>query len=122
VASPPVVGYLTASLHESPTPSQHSVEGMTSLDVAVGRLLSIDSPIVIPGVTRGQSACSIATSATSFRPWLNTQGIIAATIQAMGFEYLAALKKANLDAIEAKIQEAPMMYKGTERLCGDPTP
>ena len=38
------------SLHESPTPSQHSVEGPTSLEVATGRLSSVDSPIAIPGV------------------------------------------------------------------------
>ena len=35
---------------------------------------------------------------------------------------MAALKKAGLDAVEAKIQEAPMIYKGIEQLCGDPTP
>jgi len=40
----------------------------------------------------------------------------------MRFEYLATLKKADLDAVEAKIQDAPMIYKGIERLCGDPTP
>jgi len=34
----------------------------------------------------------------------------------------ATLKRANLEVVEAKIQEAPMIYKGTERLCGDPNP
>jgi len=33
----------------------------------------------------------------------------------MGFEYLVVLKKADLDAVEAKIQEAPMIYKEIER-------
>jgi len=40
----------------------------------------------------------------------------------MGSKYWAALKKADLDAVEAKIQEAPMIYKGIKRLFGDPTP
>jgi len=40
----------------------------------------------------------------------------------MGFEYLVALKKADLYVVEAKIQEAPLIYKGIERLCDDPTP
>ena len=42
--------YVIASLHESPTLSQHSVEGLVSLEVAVGRLSSVDSPIAIPGL------------------------------------------------------------------------
>jgi len=40
----------------------------------------------------------------------------------MGSEYLVALKKADLDAVEAMIQDAPMIYKGIVRICGDPTP
>jgi len=39
----------------------------------------------------------------------------------MGSEYLATLKKDYLDAVEAEIQEAPMIYKGIERLCRDST-
>jgi len=46
VTSPPVM----VSLHESPTPSQHSIETPTFLEVAVGRLSSVDSPIAIPGL------------------------------------------------------------------------
>ena len=42
-------------------------------------------------------------------------------IQVIGYEYLAALKKADLDTVEAKIQEPPMIYKGIEQLCRDPT-
>jgi len=42
---------VTTSLHESPTPSQHSVKGPTSLEVDAGRLSSIDSPIAIPRVS-----------------------------------------------------------------------
>ena len=38
-----------------------------------------------------------------------------------GSDYLATLKKRDLDVVEAKIQEASIMYKGIERLCGDPT-
>jgi len=68
VTSPPV----TASLHESPTPSQHSIEGPTSLKVVVGRLSSIDSPIAILRVTRGQLGCSIALPTTSFFPGSGT--------------------------------------------------
>jgi len=56
VASLPV----TASLHESPTPSQHSVEGPTSIEVAAERLSSVDSPIAIPGGGAGSSLrCSL---------------------------------------------------------------
>ena len=40
----------------------------------------------------------------------------------MGSKYLVALKKDDLDVVEAKIQEHPMIYKGIERLCGDSTP
>jgi len=64
VTTPPV----TASLRESPTPSQHSVEGLTSLKVAIGRLCSVDSPIAILGLTGGQLASSIAFPSTSFFP------------------------------------------------------
>jgi len=39
----------------------------------------------------------------------------------MGSKYLVALKKDDLDVVEAKIQEHPMIYKGIERLCGDST-
>jgi len=38
------------------------------------------------------------------------------------FEYLIALKNVDLDAVEANILEAFMIYKGIERLCGDPNP
>jgi len=97
--SPPI----TASLHESPTPSKHSVKGLTSLEVATGRLSSADSPIAIPGVTGGQSARSVALPATSFCPRAGTHGIIIAVIQVMRSEYLVALKKADLNVVEAKI-------------------
>jgi len=40
----------------------------------------------------------------------------------MGSEYLASLKNAKFDEVEEKLQGAPMMYKGIERLCEDPTP
>ena len=43
-------------------------------------------------------------------------------LQVMGSEYWVALEKANLDAMEVKIQEVTMIYKGIEWLCGDPTP
>jgi len=45
-----------------------------------------------------------------------------AGIQVIGSKYLATLKKADLNAVEAKIQDAPMIYKGIERICGDLTP
>jgi len=118
VTSPPV----TASLHDSPTLSQHSVQGPTSLEVAAGRLSSVDSPIAIPRLTGGQSSRSIALPATSFFTGLGTQGIIKAAMQVMGSEYLDALKKADLDVVEAKIQEGSMIYKGIERLSRDLTP
>ena len=40
----------------------------------------------------------------------------------MEFEYLTSLKNAKFDEIEGKLESAPMIYKGIERLCGDPTP
>ena len=58
------------------------------------------------GVTRGESACTIAPSLLFFGQGPSIQGIISVVIQVMGSEYLDALKKANLDALEAKIQEA----------------
>jgi len=35
MTSPPIVRDVRASLHESPTPSQHSVKGPTSLEVVM---------------------------------------------------------------------------------------
>ena len=99
VTSPPT----TISLQESPTPSQDSVEGLTSLDVAARRLASIDSPIAILGITGGHSTRSTTLPIASFCPRPGTQGIITTVIHVMDSEYLAALKKANLDAVEAKI-------------------
>jgi len=118
VTTPPV----TTFMHESPTPSQHLVKGPTSLEMAARRLSSVYSPIAIPRVTGGKLARSIALPTTSFSPGPYTPGIIMVAIYVMGSEYLAALKKADPDAVEAKIQEAPMIYKGIERLCGYPTP
>jgi len=69
VTSPPI----TASLHESPTPNQLSVEGLTSLEIAVGRLASVNSPIAIPGITGGQLAQSTTLVIASFCPGLGTQ-------------------------------------------------
>jgi len=43
-------------------------------------------------------------------------------VRVMGSEYLASLKKADFDVMEAKIQEASMICKGIKRLCADPTP
>ena len=40
----------------------------------------------------------------------------------MGYEYLTNLKSAKFDGVETKIQGASMVYKGIERLCGDPNP
>jgi len=67
-ASPPV----TASLDELPTPSQHLVEGLTSLEVAAGRLAIVDSLIAIPEITGGQSTHSTTLPAASFCPGLGT--------------------------------------------------
>jgi len=80
VNSPAAVGDVTTFLHESPTPSQHFVERPTSLKVAARRLSSVDFPIAIPRVTRGQSVRTIAPPATSFCPGLGTQGIIVVAI------------------------------------------
>jgi len=46
-----VIGEVTTSLQELPTPSQYSVVGPTSLEVAMGRLFSVDSSIAIPAIT-----------------------------------------------------------------------
>jgi len=43
-------------------------------------------------------------------------------MQVMGSEYLVALKRDDLNVIEVKIQETPMIYKGIKRPCGDSTP
>jgi len=59
---------VTASLHESPTRSQHLVKGSTSLEVAAGRLSSVDSPVAIPRVIGGKLAHYIALPTTTFCP------------------------------------------------------
>ena len=69
-----------ASLHESPTPSQHSVERLTALAMTARRLSRVDSPIAFPGVTGEQLARSIGLPITSSYPGLGTQGIIITTI------------------------------------------
>jgi len=48
--------------------------------------------------------------------------MITVAIHMIGSEYFATLKKVDLDAKEAKIQEAFMIYKGVGRLRGDLTP
>jgi len=68
VTSPPAVGDVTDSLHESPITIQHSVEGPASLEVAANRLSSVDFPIVIPEVTSARSVCNVAAPTTSFLP------------------------------------------------------
>jgi len=40
----------------------------------------------------------------------------------MGSEYLTGLKNAKFNEVEGRLQGAPMIYKGIERLCEDPTP
>jgi len=104
VTSPPAVGDVMASLHESPTTNQHSVEGLTSLQLGMRRLSSVDSPVAITKVTKARSVCTIPPPITSFCPGPGTQGIITTTIQVMGSEYLIALKKTDLDAVDAKIR------------------
>ena len=71
--------------------------------MAARRLSSVDSPIAIPGVAGAQSVCTLAPPTTSFFLGLGIQGIIGAAIKVMGYEYLIALKRAYLDAVEAKI-------------------
>ena len=104
----------------SPTTSQHLLEVSASLEMRTRRLSSVDSLTIIIGVTRMQSAriCFPAIFCLGVR----AESIIAATIWVMEFEHLTTLKIMDLDAIEAKILEASMIYKGIERLCRDPTP
>jgi len=69
-----------------------------------------------------RSICTIARAATSFCLGLDPHGIVIAVIQVIGSECLAALNMADLDVMEAKIQETSMIHKGIVRLCGHLTP
>jgi len=40
----------------------------------------------------------------------------------MGSKYFTSLKTVNFDEVEAKIQEASLIYKGIEQLCEDLNP
>jgi len=51
VTSPDTIGDTTEVLHVSPTSSQDSVGGPTSIELSSRRLLNVDSFTVIPGVT-----------------------------------------------------------------------
>jgi len=53
VTSPLAIRDVMASLHESPTPKQHSVEGQTFLEVAARTLSSVDFSYCYSRVTRG---------------------------------------------------------------------
>jgi len=111
VTLPPTIGDVITSLHGSPTTSQHSIKGSTSLEVAARRLSSVDSSIVIPRVTGAQSVFTITPFTISFCPGPSTEGIIVVMIQVMRYEYLATIKKADFDVVEAKIQVENPWYK-----------
>ena len=68
VSSTYTVGDATKALHVSHIVSQHSVERLTSLEVAVRRLCNVNYPIIIPRVTRIQSANNVAASLPLFLP------------------------------------------------------
>ena len=57
--SPAIVGDVTTCLHVSLITSPHLVEGSTSIEAVVRRLSSVDSPTVIPGVTRVRSVRTV---------------------------------------------------------------
>ena len=60
VTSPHTVGDAIEALHVSPTTSQHSIEGPTSLEVAMRRLISVDFLTVTPEVIGMRSARTVA--------------------------------------------------------------
>ena len=112
----------TEALDVSPTISQHSIEGLTSLKVAVRRITTVNGPTIIPPVTKVKSARATALPTTSFCPGPIDQGIIAIVTWVMGCEYLIALKKEDFDALETKFQETYVIYKRIEWAYGDVTP
>lgn len=104
----------------SPTHSEHSIEGPTSLQLAAKRISTDVKKTTNHEVVKGKSMFAMV-SATSFRPGPASQSIITCGIRAIGFGYLNALKNASFD--EAKVYEnAPMMYKSIDRFNEDPNP
>ena len=80
VTLPHTIGEAMEALHVSPTISQHSADGQTSLEVAVKGLPSVDSFTIILELTETRSTHSVAPPTTSFCPRPHAQGIIATTI------------------------------------------
>ena len=109
-------------MRASATESHHSVDGPNSLEVATRGLLSADTDVGTPGGSKGKLSRAAAPSTTSFCPGPGSQSIFTAAIRVMGSEYLTSLKSVKFEQVEGKLQSAPMIYKGIERLCGDPTP
>ena len=112
----------TEALRASATQSHHSVDGPNSLEVATRGLRSADADVGTPGGPRGKLSCAAAPSTTSFCPGPGSQSIFTTAIRVMGSEYLTSLKNVKFEEVEGKLQSAPMIYKGIERLHGDPTP
>ena len=86
-----------------PVISQHSVEGLTSLEVAAWRLPTIHTPTIILSVIEMRSTCIVASPATFFCLGIGAQGVVATAIWVMGSKYLNASKKVDFDAVEAMI-------------------
>ena len=110
------------ALRASATQSHHSVDGPNTLEVATRGLRSADTDVGTPGGPKGKLFCVAAASTTSFCPGPGSQSIFAAAIRVMGSEYLTSLKNGKFEEVEGKLQSAPMIYKGIERLRRDATP
>ena len=104
------------------TQSHHSVDGPNSLEVATRGLLSADTDVGTPGVSKGKLSYAVAPCTTSFCPGPDSQSIFTTAIRVMGSEYLTSLKNVKFEEVEGKLQSAPMIYKGIKQLCRDPSP
>jgi len=112
----------TEALRASATRSHHLVDGPNSLEVATTGLWSADADVGTLEGPKGKLSYAAAPSTTSFCPRPGFQSIFTTAIQAIGSEYLTSLKNVKFEEVEGKLQSAPMIYKGIERLHRDPTP
>ena len=110
----------TKTLPTSPAHSQHSVEGLISLQLAVKKISTIAENISHE-VMKGKSIVT-AVYATSFCSGPAFQSVIIQGIHSIGSGYLNALKNASFDEVSKVHEGAPMMYKSIERLNGDSNP
>ena len=92
----------------SPTHGEHSIEGPTSLQLAVKRISTSVEKTTSQEVVKGKSMV-MAVSTTSFRLGPASQSLITYGIHAIGSDYMNALKNASFDEVAKVYESTPMM-------------